>query len=53
MMSTRTSLVFVALDRDWRRRFVAKLAVANLPAGVGDVTTEAKDNERKEQGCNR
>src|SRR4030095_9771971 len=50
MISTRTSLIFVVLDRDGWGRFVAKLAMANFPAGVGDVATNAKDDEGKQQG---
>ena len=50
MISTRTSSMFVVLDRDERGRFVAKLAMANFPAGVGDVTTDAKNDEGKQQG---
>src|SRR4030095_16201724 len=50
MISTRTSLMFVGLDRDGWGRFVAKLAMANFPTGVGDVATDAKDDEGNQQG---
>ena len=42
--------MFVVLARDWWGGFVAKLAMANFPAGVGDVATNAKDNEGQQQG---
>ncbi len=50
MISTRTSSMFVLFDRDEWGRFVAKLAMANFPAGVGDVATDAKNDEVKQQG---
>ena len=49
MMSTRTSLMFVVLDRDGWRRFVAKLAVTDFPARMGDIATHSEDGEGEEQ----